>query len=153
MKFNLVDLDRNWKQTYLLEKKFFKAYELKTDVVTKYNFLVFIFCSRIVTQGFTKKNSNSRNTVKVIPRIPVSPSFLLELVEGAYFAMFNEFYTFALAAVKDIDTRAQYELFPDVMLVTSAVINSLKNSSGTTDDDICFSMCVFLMQSTHGTIF
>lgn len=92
---------------------------------------VSFFCFRIVTQGFTKKSCNSRNAVKAIPRIPVSPSFLLEMVEGAYFAMFNEFYTFALAAVKDVDTRAQYELFPDVMLVTSAVINSLKNISGT----------------------
>lgn len=51
------------------------------------------------------------------------------MIEGAYFAMFNEFYTLALQAVKDIDQRAQYELFPDVMLVTSAVINSLKNNS------------------------
>lgn len=50
------------------------------------------------------------------------------MVEGAYFAMFNEFYTLALQAVKDIDQRAQYELFPDVMLVTSAVMNSLKNN-------------------------
>lgn len=50
------------------------------------------------------------------------------MIEGAYFAMFNEFYTLALQAVKDINTRAQYELFADVMLVTSAVINSLKNS-------------------------
>lgn len=51
------------------------------------------------------------------------------MIEGAYFSMFNEFYTLALQAVKDIDKRAQYELFPDVMLVTSAVINSLKNNS------------------------
>ncbi|XP_013186604.2 hyccin [Amyelois transitella] len=86
-----------------------------------------IAASRIVTQGFHKKIGSS--TVKSVPRIPVSPNFLLELIEGAYFAMFNEFYTLALQAVKDIDQRAQYELFPDVMLVTSAVINSLKNNS------------------------
>ncbi|XP_068629700.1 hyccin [Battus philenor] len=83
-----------------------------------------IAASRIVTQGFNKKVGNTKPT----PRIPVSSNFLLEMVEGAYFAMFNEFYTLALQAVKDIDQRAQYELFPDVMLVTSAVINSLKNS-------------------------
>lgn len=65
---------------------------------------------------------------KTIPRIPVSSNFLLEMIEGAYFAMFNEFYTLAHLAVKDIDQRAQYELYPDVMLVTSAVINSLKNN-------------------------
>lgn len=81
--------------------------------------------SRIVTQGFHKKIGNNKST----PRIPVSSNFLLEMIEGAYFSMFNEFYTLALQAVKDIDKRAQYELFPDVMLVTSAVINSLKNNS------------------------
>lgn len=50
------------------------------------------------------------------------------MIEGAYFSMFNEFYTLAHQAVQDIDQRAQYELFPDVMLVSSAVINSLKNN-------------------------
>lgn len=50
------------------------------------------------------------------------------MIEGAYFAMFNEFYTLAFQAVKDIDKRAQYELLPDVMLVTSAVMNSLENN-------------------------
>lgn len=78
-----------------------------------------------MTQGFHKKIGGNKST----PRIPVSPNFLLEMIEGAYFAMFNEFYTLALQAVKDIDKRAQYELFPEVMLVTSAVINSLKNNS------------------------
>ncbi|XP_075969575.1 PI4KA lipid kinase complex subunit hyccin [Anticarsia gemmatalis] len=85
-----------------------------------------IAASRIVTQGFNKKVAGS--SVKPVSRIPVSSNFLLEMVEGAYFAMFNEFYTLAHQAVKDIDQRAQYELFPDVMLVTSAVINSLKNN-------------------------
>ncbi|CAH0748208.1 unnamed protein product [Diatraea saccharalis] len=87
-----------------------------------------IAASRIVTQGFHKK-IGAANSQKSTPRIPVTPNFLLEMIEGAYFAMFNEFYTLALQAVKDIDKRAQYELFPDVMLVTSAVINSLKNNS------------------------
>ncbi|XP_026495085.2 hyccin [Vanessa tameamea] len=87
------------------------------------------FCiasSRIVTQGFQKKSGAAVG--RSIPRIPVSSNFLLEMIEGSYFAMFNEFYTLAFQAVKDIDQRAEYELLPDVMLVTSAVINSLKNS-------------------------
>lgn len=87
-----------------------------------------MFSYRIVTQGFHKKIGTSSPSNKNTPRIPVSSNLLLEMVEGAYFAMFNEFYTLALQAVKDIDQRAQYELFPDVMLVTSAVINSLKNN-------------------------
>ncbi|KAJ2952761.1 hypothetical protein O0L34_g7120 [Tuta absoluta] len=84
-----------------------------------------IAASRIVTQGFGKKIPGQKST----PRIPVSSHCMLELVHGAYFAMFNDFYTLALQAVKDVDRRAQYELMPEVMLVTSAVINSLKNSS------------------------
>ncbi|CAG9585480.1 unnamed protein product [Danaus chrysippus] len=82
-----------------------------------------IAASRIVTQGF-----NTKPGTKSIQRIPVSSNFMLEMIEGAYYAMFNEFYTFALQAVKDIDQRAQYEMLPDVMLVTSAVINSLMNN-------------------------
>ncbi|KOB73260.1 Hyccin [Operophtera brumata] len=58
---------------------------------------------------------------ETIARIPVSSSLLLEMVEGAYFSMFNEFYTLAFQAVKDIDQRAQYELYPDVMLVTNDI--------------------------------
>ncbi|XP_021181243.3 hyccin [Helicoverpa armigera] len=84
-----------------------------------------IAASRIVSQGFYQKSSAP---VRKISRIPVSPNFLLEMIEGAYFAMFNEFYTLAHQAVQDIDQRAQYELYPDVMLVSSAVINSLKNN-------------------------
>ncbi|XP_045518932.1 hyccin isoform X1 [Pieris brassicae] len=88
-----------------------------------------ISASRIVTQGFNLKTGPAKT--KSIQRIPVSSNFLLEMIEGAYFAMFNEFYTLALQAVQDIDERAQYELLPDVMLVTSAVINSLNsNPSG-----------------------
>ncbi|XP_041977174.1 hyccin [Aricia agestis] len=84
-----------------------------------------IAASRIATQGFYKKEATPANTIQ---RIPVTSNFLLELIEGTYFAMFNEFYTLAFQAVNDIDQRAQYELLPDVMLVTSAVINSLKNN-------------------------
>ncbi|VVD03055.1 unnamed protein product [Leptidea sinapis] len=82
--------------------------------------------TRIVNQGFYKKQGTPKS--KPIQRVPVSSNFLLEMIEGAYFSMFNEFYTLAFQAIKDIDQRAQYELLPEVMLVTSAVINSLKNN-------------------------
>ncbi|VVD03056.1 unnamed protein product [Leptidea sinapis] len=85
-----------------------------------------IAASRIVNQGFYKKQGTPKS--KPIQRVPVSSNFLLEMIEGAYFSMFNEFYTLAFQAIKDIDQRAQYELLPEVMLVTSAVINSLKNN-------------------------
>lgn len=78
-------------------------------------------------QGFISKKEG--NVKPCVPRIPVSSNFLLELVQGAYYAMFNEFYTLALQAVKDIDQRGHYELFPEVILVTSAVINSLQSNA------------------------
>lgn len=66
------------------------------------------------------------------PRIPVTSQFLLELVHGSYFAMFNEFYTLAFQAINDISARACYEGYPDVLLVTGAITNSLQaNPSGT----------------------
>lgn len=86
---------------------------------------------RIVNQGFPLKKDGIVNSASQVPRIPVSSSFLLELTHGAYFAMYNEFYTLALQAIKDIDRRATYELLPDAMLVTSALLNSLEtNASG-----------------------
>lgn len=89
----------------------------------------YTYFSRIVTQGFQKKDSQVPTSKKPVPRIPVSSTLLLEMIEGSYFAMFNEFYTLAYQAIMDIDERAQYELYADVMLVTSAVMNSLKNNS------------------------
>lgn len=91
-----------------------------------------ISASSLVKQGFSTPNKSDGPTKQAtVQRIPVSSHFLLELVQGAYFAMFNEFYTLALQAVNDIDRRASYELLPDVMLVTGAVINSLQsNPSG-----------------------
>lgn len=97
------------------------------------------FC-RLVTQGFNNLNSKSFNShdhrpgLGLPPRIPVSSQLLLELAHGAYFAMFNEFYTLALEAVNDIAARASYEGYPDVLLVTGAVTNSLQaNPSGISD--------------------
>lgn len=45
--------------------------------------------------------------------------------------MFNEFASAAIQSVDDIHTRACYELFTDVILVTNAIKNSLQaNPSG-----------------------
>lgn len=99
------------------------------------------FTSRLVTQGFHNISSRSTGTGTpqmdhrsihgLPPRIPVTSQFLLELVHGAYFAMFNEFYTLAFQAINDIAARACYEGYPDVLLVTGAITNSLQaNPSG-----------------------
>ncbi|KAG7307594.1 hypothetical protein JYU34_007815 [Plutella xylostella] len=109
-----------------------------------------IAASRIVTQGFQQhKNGSHSSSYNSTPRIPVSPHFLIELVEGIYYAMFNEFYTLALQAVRDVNQRAQYELFPDVMLVTSAVINSIQSMPSGQPSDGPMGISVALSPATN----
>lgn len=114
--------------------------------------------SKLATQGFTKyghsyrssygndpmnttsitstsMNSSTSNVApnisKMTPRIPLSQQFLLELLHAIYFAMFNEFASAAIQAVDDIHSRACFELYSDVILVTNAIKNSLQaNPSG-----------------------
>jgi protein FAM126 len=112
--------------------------------------------SKLVTQGFAKhghsyrpsygsdpmnnsmssasmasSTSSAPSVIKQNPRIPMSQQFLVELLNAIYFAMFNEFASAAIQAVDDIHSRACYELFPDVILVTNAIKNSLQaNPSG-----------------------
>lgn len=109
--------------------------------------------SKLVTQGFAKHGHSYRssygnepmnqsmstasstasapNINKQNPRIPLSQQFLVELLHAIYFAMFNEFASAAIQAVDDVHNRACYELFPDVILVTNAIKNSLQaNPSG-----------------------
>lgn len=76
-------------------------------------------------------SSSAPNKVTGPPRIQLSQQLLLELLHAVYFAMFNEFASVAIQAVDDIHTRACYELFSDVILVTNAIKNSLQaNPSG-----------------------
>lgn len=111
--------------------------------------------SKLASQGFTKYghtyrssygndpmntsissassvSSNAPNKIILTtPRIPLSQKFILELLHANYFAMFNEFASIAIQAVDDIHTRACYELYSDVILVTNAIKNSLQaNPSG-----------------------
>lgn len=99
--------------------------------------------SQLVNQGFTKighahrasygsdPNNSTMVTSKPMPRVPVATQFLLELLHATYFAMFNEFASIAIQTVDDIHNRACYELYPEVILVTNAIKNSLlANPSG-----------------------
>lgn len=108
--------------------------------------------SQLVNQGFGKferlhrnyggatefhssplENTGGTSSAKqLLPRIPISSQLLLELTHATYFAMFNEFASVAIRAIKDIHNRACFEMLPDVILVTNAVKNSLHaNPSGT----------------------
>lgn len=101
--------------------------------------------SQIVNQGFYRpghahrtsygSDPNSAITPKPLPRIPISSQFLIELLHAVYFAMFNEFASFAIQTVDDVHHRACFELFPDTILVTNAIKNSLHaNPSGQPSD-------------------
>ncbi|XP_071451978.1 hyccin 2 [Hetaerina americana] len=95
--------------------------------------------SRLVTQGFGG-NSGTRSqqhpqTHTCLPRIPTSPKLLLEMLHYVYFSMFNGQSHVAMQALEDIHQRACYECYADVILVTSAIRNSLKvNPSGQPSD-------------------
>ncbi|KAK3862586.1 hypothetical protein Pcinc_022927 [Petrolisthes cinctipes] len=95
------------------------------------------------------------------PRIPLTPELLKEFLNAVYFAIpadrslfdlphltsnsmplshfhysrFNEFASLGIQALEDVHMRAQYELFPDVLLITNGIKNSLKvNPSGQPSD-------------------
>lgn len=59
------------------------------------------------------------------PRMAVSPHFLIECMNGVNFSLFNGHADIALRALDAIHQRAQYEMFPDVLLETNALRNSL----------------------------
>lgn len=121
--------------------------------------------SQLVNQGFAKyghahrasygndpnSSSSSSSTAstttapKPVPRIALSPQFLLELLHSTYFAMFNEFASIAIQTVDDIHNRACYELYPEVILVTNAIKNSLlANASGNTHTSIYISIYILI---------
>ncbi|XP_049857806.1 hyccin isoform X1 [Schistocerca gregaria] len=101
-------------------------------------------CSKIVTQGFSKPGHHQRSSYgsdssslvpRLLPRIPVASQFLLELLHGAYFSLFNGAAAAAQAALDDLHTRACFEGYPEVVLATNAVRNSLQvNTSGQPTD-------------------
>lgn len=94
--------------------------------------------SLLANQGFSRQGHAHRSSYGSDPcaslpkpRIPVSSNFLLELLHATYFAMFNEYGSIAIQAVDDIHNRACYELYPETILVTNAIKNSLHvNPSG-----------------------
>ncbi|CAL1266280.1 unnamed protein product [Larinioides sclopetarius] len=98
-------------------------------------------CSRIVKQGFNRTNrpnygsdcSSGYNNPhpRPIARIPLSSPFLLEVIHAVYFAMFNGFGSIGMQSLEELHNRAMQEMMSDVLLVTSAIRNSLKtNQSG-----------------------
>ncbi|XP_076374226.1 hyccin-like isoform X2 [Tachypleus tridentatus] len=111
------------------------------------HFSVCRMCSKLVKQGFQRLVISQRSSFgseggsfanphpRSSPRIPLSAGFLLELLHSVYFCMFNGIASFGIQAIEDINFRAIHEVFPEVILVTNAIKNSLKvNPSGQPKD-------------------
>lgn len=94
--------------------------------------------SKLVTQGFNKPGkriSHTTDVPRVLPRIPVSPKLLLEILHCLYFALFNGDSVLALQAVEEVHHRACYQGYSDVMLVTNAIKNNRSARSGQITDN------------------
>ncbi|KAE9412010.1 hypothetical protein Angca_008725, partial [Angiostrongylus cantonensis] len=108
---------------------------LATDVVSRHVCLVTIsICESgfsFPETNFVSKVMDSQHSCEVIedhskkPRQHVNSAFLLELLTGVYMALFNGAPDVALRAIDAVHQRAQYEILADVILVTSAIRNSL----------------------------
>ncbi|XP_038048744.1 hyccin-like isoform X2 [Patiria miniata] len=106
-------------------------------------------CSSLVLCGFSGtqlawKQSSSVDRISKhklmldiykTPRIPLDSVFLLEMLTGIYFVMFNGQASAGMQALEDIHFRANYELYADVLLVSNAIKHSLDtNPSGRPSD-------------------
>lgn len=101
--------------------------------------------SRMVKQGYNRTSrSNYGNDCsssygnphpRPVARIPLSSAFMLEIIHSVYFAMFNGLENPGLQSLEELHNRAMHELLSDVLLVTTAIRNSLKtNPSGQPTD-------------------
>ncbi|XP_071941901.1 hyccin-like [Antedon mediterranea] len=128
-----------------------KRLDMLTFVLTEYNASIGLMfssslkacctmCSRVCTTGFSekssKKNGNLELKLEKSPnRIQLSSLFMVEMLTAVYFCMFNGFSDLSKTALDDALFRANYELYPDVMLMANAIKNSLtSNPSGVPSD-------------------
>ncbi|VDK43586.1 unnamed protein product [Anisakis simplex] len=96
------------------------------------------FRSRIF---ITEPNGEILDDISKKPRIHLSSQYLLEALNGVYFALFNGASELAIRSIDAIHQRAIFELYSDVILVTNSIRNSLLESvyrstrlSGITDE-------------------
>ncbi|XP_037824976.1 hyccin-like [Lucilia sericata] len=115
--------------------------------------------SQLVTEGFNTKSTHAHRISygsdpslmpkSMIPRIPLSSAFLVELVHAIYFAMFNGFGTVAIQTLEDIHNRACFEMYTELILITSAVRNSLHANPSGQPSDGPMGLSVALTPSTN----
>jgi hypothetical protein len=86
-------------------------------------------------------------------RIPLSSGLLVELLSAVYYVMFNGQAQDGRQALEDIHWRASYELYPDVLLVTNAIRNSLQVSSSGQLKDVPMGISIALSPSLGNPAF
>uniref|UniRef100_L7LX11 Putative hyccin n=1 Tax=Rhipicephalus pulchellus TaxID=72859 RepID=L7LX11_RHIPC len=89
-------------------------------------------CSRVVNQGtletVRRMSFDSSLPSNFAPRVNLNPQILLEMLQAIYYSMFNGLFALAHQALNDIHRRAMQQMFSEVLVVTSAVKNSLMAS-------------------------
>lgn len=89
-------------------------------------------CSRVVNQGtletVRRMSFDSSLPASFAPRVNLNSQILLEMLQAIYYSMFNGLFALAHQALNDIHRRAMQQMYTDVLLVTSAIKNSLMAS-------------------------
>ncbi|CAO2603774.1 Fam126a, partial [Lemmus lemmus] len=84
-------------------------------------------CSRICVCGYPRQHV--RKYKGVSSRIPISSGFMVQMLTGVYFALYNGEWDLAQKALDDIIYRAQLELYPEPLLVANAIKASLPHGA------------------------
>lgn len=89
-------------------------------------------CSRVVNQGtletVRRMSFDSSLPANFAPRVNLNSQILLEMLQAIYYSMFNGLFALAHHALNDIHRRAMQQMYSDVLVVTSAIKNSLMAS-------------------------
>ncbi|MBZ3884577.1 Hyccin [Sciurus carolinensis] len=83
--------------------------------------------NRICVCGYPRQHV--RKYKGVSSRIPVSSGFMVQMLTGIYFALYNGEWDLAQKALDDITYRAQLELYPEPLLVANAIKASLPHGA------------------------
>ncbi|MEJ1279527.1 family with sequence similarity 126 member A [Cricetulus griseus] len=84
-------------------------------------------CSRICVCGYPRQHI--RKYKGVSSRVPISSGFMVQMLTGVYFALYNGEWDLAQKALDDIIYRAQLELYPEPLLVANAIKASLPHGA------------------------
>uniref|UniRef100_S4R4G7 Family with sequence similarity 126 member B n=1 Tax=Petromyzon marinus TaxID=7757 RepID=S4R4G7_PETMA len=83
-------------------------------------------CSRVCVSGFPRQKKRWREHRT---KISLSPEFIVDLLTGVYYSIYNGQWVLGQEALEDVLYRAQLELYTEPLLVGNAMRSSLKNST------------------------